>query len=416
MANEIQQPALAEVKRADIEAPYGKFFYTGDGPFENVSGQEPEPGINWFITSTVDTETTPIKIKKHLFEDNTFYLTGTGANYNNLHTIYSETNTLTATNLQSIPLITIVECGANEFIYAFNEPYRLSPYIVPGSLFQMDSKKAEFKKQIIAFEGITTKYTYIFYDVDFVTTEDKLPAGKSLWQLPGNITISDYATKLISKEINKDSNGKIILKAKNTFGIVVMTETFEVVDPLLLTPNIGKEVSITENIDGSQTVTPTGTGTAPTQTTSTGGCIDCINQAFPWKRTTGQNVMFNDMLFNDLTEKEPWYANANALMSNYKALDILENRYLCLSYFTPGAGKHTVDSYENLVNDNCAPYKPNKLTEITREMNNRNAAIQNVINGLQAKGIRATDLNNRTNINDIDERYSQLVNTYFPPK
>lgn len=282
------------------EGAYAKFNYGGNFTAlksATASTEKPTDGLNWFLPTTGNAR---IEITKHLYESNLVYLKDTPEkpSYTNIDKVSAQitegavTDALSSAEkmASSIPLVTVVKCQSNKPIYNFNEPYKLSAHVVPGCLFKtLDARKTP-TPQIIAFEGIDTKYTYIFYGVDFYI-DDKPPEAvkdstgvsvsnsNTVWQPKENLVISKFDTLISSSnKYIKDTTtlkvGTVILKTVNDFfGLVVFTDRFEAIDPLLITSTIGKEIQIQEA--GSTSGTSTGVNAGPTATGGGTGRCDC---------------------------------------------------------------------------------------------------------------------------------------------
>jgi len=280
------------------EGAYVKFKY--DGEFTalksaTASTETPANGLNWFLPTTSGKR---IEIKRHLYESNLVYLRDTPEkpSYENIDKVSAQITEGTVTDAfsstekmaSSIPLVTVVKCAPNQLIYNFNEPYKLSAHVVPGCLFKTLDNRKTTTSQIIAFEGIDTKYTYIFYGVDFYI-DDKPPEAikdstgvsvtnsNTVWQPKENLVISKFDTLISSSnKYIKDTTtlkvGTVILKVvKDFFGVVVFTDRFEAIDPLLITSTIGKEIQIQE----AGSTNNTGVTAGPTAIGSGTGRCDC---------------------------------------------------------------------------------------------------------------------------------------------
>ena len=144
--------------------------------------------------------------------------------------------------------------------------------MVPASIYQDGEtrKKAGPVSQIIAFQGAETNYTYVFYGVDFLDLSDEPPEKARVKAVTGltddaavksvansdqfwmgssdNIYITNYDEMITDFPLTLDDGKtqavgvKILKCVAGFFGLVVLSDKFEAVDPLLLTSGVGKPI------------------------------------------------------------------------------------------------------------------------------------------------------------------------------
>ena len=412
---------------------YDRFEYTGNFTgFKNTpaSGEAPAPtsttpkaGLNWFIPTMIDGA--KIKIYKHLYESDLVYMYGAvdpqSDPYSVIDKVYSEFPTDTSSktavsdfiinnnwnssikNMSQLPLITVVEATAGSIIYNFNEPFKLSPSMVPASIYQDGEtrKKAGPVSQIIAFQGAETNYTYVFYGVDFLDLSDEPPEKARVKAVTGltddaavksvansdqfwmgssdNIYITNYDEMITDFPLTLDDGKtqavgvKILKCVAGFFGLVVLSDKFEAVDPLLLTSGVGKPIVVQEQ--GSTTGTSTGItdiGTGP----GTGGgtpCIDCFQEKKQYARTVITKFIVKGIIDKDVrvtefrtTENSRWIQSAENLLNNLAALDEAINISKCIDTFLENtSGGQYIPAGYNSIKNLKSPYS---LTELLQNI------------------------------------------------
>ena len=465
--------------------PYGRFTYAGTEkglldsniPKDKLSQVTDtiSAGLNWFVPNEAKKQ---IKILQHLFEDDSFFIksstNGKATDISTFYQIYDPSvsfpDTLDDSALQFIPFITIVDVSDDTiitkgedkktYIYNFNEPVKLSPHTIPPSIINKTS--TEQKAEIIAFEGIKTKYTYIFYGVNFIDiNKDKLPSSynnywardsKGVNYTPSIDTFNDLVsnTNEFIYDTKKDASGNYptkgdktgyaILKVANgmsSFGITILTKSFEIIDPLLMRSEIGKD-PVAPSATGNSTSSGSSTGTTGSSTAQSGVggvCYNCDTSAKQWmtrRLEFGESSTFGiggstPKSKETLDKEKPkWWIDASvqglvsSLLSINATLVKDWNTFICKKVLSPvgtgqagaaGDAPSVPEKYSSLQNANSSPYNAEAVANAYQKV----VATQNAFNGpksqLEGKGITIKIVEEQSNPVNL---YSDILSKCYP--